>query len=169
MHHGIPPAFVLLAAREPSRRLLASPCWPPPAILPQVTKEEYAKHGGPALGERLAAQLRQQGLNPFVIPVGGSSPMGVWGCAAVCGLLLSRAQRVRAAAAGRPAGVRRSSSLAAVLRRHRSPSHSPAAGLALLSRYIEMIRELEGQIAGQGFTDIAMVRRRQVAARTARC
>lgn len=50
-------------------------------LLAQVTKEEYGRYGGPALGERLAAQLRQApwGLNPFVIPVGGSSSMGVWG------------------------------------------------------------------------------------------
>lgn len=47
---------------------------------PQVTKEEYGQYGGPALGERLAGQLRRErGLNPFVIPVGGSSSMGVWG------------------------------------------------------------------------------------------
>ncbi len=45
-----------------------------------MTKEEYGQYGGPALGERLAAQLRRErGLNPFVIPVGGSSSMGVWG------------------------------------------------------------------------------------------
>lgn len=46
----------------------------------QVTKEEYARYGGPALGELLAEQLRRErGLNPYVIPVGGSSSMGVWG------------------------------------------------------------------------------------------
>lgn len=45
----------------------------------QVTKEEYGRHGGVALGERLAQQLRAEGHNPFVIPVGGSSPLGVWG------------------------------------------------------------------------------------------
>ena len=52
-----------------------------PRACRQVTKEEYGKYGGPALGERLAAQLRQApwGLNPFVIPVGGSNAMGVWG------------------------------------------------------------------------------------------
>jgi hypothetical protein len=63
--------------------LFAHPCDVPPtctAIVPQVTKEEYGQYGGPALGERLAAQLRRErGLNPFVIPVGGSSSMGVWG------------------------------------------------------------------------------------------
>ncbi|EFN58625.1 hypothetical protein CHLNCDRAFT_34235 [Chlorella variabilis] len=77
-------------------RLIGAHIW-------QVTKEEYGRYGGPALGERLAAQLRQApwGLNPFVIPVGGSSSMGVWG-------------------------------------------------------YLEMMREVEQQIVGQGFTDIAM-------------
>lgn len=50
------------------------------SLLPyQVTKEEYGQYGGPALGEKLAAQLRDQGLNPYVIPVGGSSSTGVWG------------------------------------------------------------------------------------------
>ncbi|PSC68993.1 pyridoxal phosphate [Micractinium conductrix] len=68
----------------------------------QVTKEEYGRFGGAALGERLAEKLRsERGLNPFVIPVGGSSSMGCWG-------------------------------------------------------YVEMMHELEQQIAGQGFTDIAM-------------
>ncbi|KAI3436499.1 hypothetical protein D9Q98_005916 [Chlorella vulgaris] len=67
----------------------------------QVTKEEYGQYGGPALGEKLAAQLRDQGLNPYVIPVGGSSSTGVWG-------------------------------------------------------YLDMVHELEQQIEGQGFTDIAM-------------
>ncbi|KAI7843891.1 hypothetical protein COHA_002435 [Chlorella ohadii] len=75
-------------------RLIGAHIW-------QVTKEEYGRHGGVALGERLAQQLRAQGHNPFVIPVGGSSPMGVWG-------------------------------------------------------YIEMVHELEQQIAGQGFTDLVM-------------
>lgn len=56
---------------------MTPPC---PARRPQVTKEEYGRHGGAALGERLAAHLRRErGLNPFVIPVGGSSAMGVWG------------------------------------------------------------------------------------------
>lgn len=68
----------------------------------QVTKEEYGRYGGPALGARMAEQLRRErGLNPFVIPVGGSSAMGCWG-------------------------------------------------------YLEMVRELEQQIEGQGYTDIAM-------------
>ena len=70
----------------------------------QVTKEEYARLGGVALGELLAAQLRAEGRNPYVIPVGGSSPLGCWG-------------------------------------------------------YVEAVRELKAQIEGQGFTDIAMVRR----------
>ena len=80
LHAGSRP----LAARAPAPDPLPSPpTHPPPAKstnqLGQVTKEEYGRFGGPALGERLAAQLRAQGLNPFVIPVGGSSSMGVWG------------------------------------------------------------------------------------------
>ncbi len=35
--------------------------------------------GSVALGEQLAQQLRGQGLNPCVIPVGGSNSLGCWG------------------------------------------------------------------------------------------
>ena len=72
------------------------PCWL------KITKEEYGKYGGQALGQKLVDILTSQGKKPYLIPVGGSSPLGCWG-------------------------------------------------------YLEMIRELEGQIAGQGFTDVAMV------------
>ena len=46
-----------------------------------MTKEEYGRHGGAALGEHLAAQLRGEpwNLNPYVVPVGGSSSIGCWG------------------------------------------------------------------------------------------
>ncbi|KAK9798127.1 hypothetical protein WJX73_003347 [Symbiochloris irregularis] len=45
----------------------------------QVTKEEYVQHGSMALAETLATQLRAKGLNPCIIPVGGSSALGTWG------------------------------------------------------------------------------------------
>jgi hypothetical protein len=45
-----------------------------------VSKEEYARTGGLALGQQLAAQLsKERGANPYIIPVGGSSPLGTWG------------------------------------------------------------------------------------------
>jgi hypothetical protein len=44
-----------------------------------VTKGEYASLGSPALGAELVAQLRGQGRNPFLIPVGGSNALGTWG------------------------------------------------------------------------------------------
>lgn len=58
-----------------------SPCCAAlPAPTPgQVTKEEYAAKGAPALGSALLQQLRSQGANPYYIPVGGSSALGVWG------------------------------------------------------------------------------------------
>lgn len=62
-----------------SRRPCSVPCAPLTCSSPQVTKEEYGRYGSVALGERLAQQLRAEGHNPFVIPVGGSSSMGVWG------------------------------------------------------------------------------------------
>ena len=49
------------------------------AHIHQCTKEEYTKVGSVALGEQLAQQLRGQGLNPCVIPVGGSNSLGCWG------------------------------------------------------------------------------------------
>lgn len=48
-------------------------------IFCQVTKEEYAAKGATALGSALVQQLSSQGLNPYYIPVGGSSALGVWG------------------------------------------------------------------------------------------
>lgn len=48
-------------------------------MLVQVTKEEYVQHGSVALAETLATKLRAQGLNPYIIPVGGSSALGTWG------------------------------------------------------------------------------------------
>ena len=45
----------------------------------QVTKDEYARLGGMALAELLAQQLRDAGRNPYIIPVGGSNPLGCWG------------------------------------------------------------------------------------------
>ena len=67
----------------------------------QVTKEEYGRLGGPALGERLAAQLREErGLNPCIIPVGGSSATGCWGYLEMAAELQRQQQELAAAAAG---------------------------------------------------------------------
>jgi len=49
------------------------------AHIHQVTKEEYTRVGSVALGEQLEADLRAQGRNPYVIPVGGSNSLGCWG------------------------------------------------------------------------------------------
>lgn len=49
------------------------------AVVHQVTKEEYQKVGSVALGRQLEGELRAQGLNPYVIAVGGSTPLGTWG------------------------------------------------------------------------------------------
>lgn len=46
---------------------------------PQVTKEEYASAGSLELGQQLLQQLRAQGKNPYLIPVGGSNALGTWG------------------------------------------------------------------------------------------
>ena len=35
--------------------------------------------GSVALGQQLLQQLQKQGLNPAVIPVGGSNSLGTWG------------------------------------------------------------------------------------------
>ena len=35
--------------------------------------------GSVALGQQLLEQLRGQGLNPCVLPVGGSNALGTWG------------------------------------------------------------------------------------------
>jgi 1-aminocyclopropane-1-carboxylate deaminase/D-cysteine desulfhydrase-like pyridoxal-dependent ACC family enzyme len=45
----------------------------------QVSKAEYLEHGSVALAQNLADQLRSDGLNPYVIPVGGSNALGCWG------------------------------------------------------------------------------------------
>ena len=45
----------------------------------QVSKAEYVQHGSPALGLKLAKQLRSDGKNPYLIPVGGSNALGCWG------------------------------------------------------------------------------------------
>jgi 1-aminocyclopropane-1-carboxylate deaminase/D-cysteine desulfhydrase-like pyridoxal-dependent ACC family enzyme len=44
-----------------------------------VTAEEYNKLGGPFFTNSLASQLRKEGKNPFIIPVGGSNPVGSFG------------------------------------------------------------------------------------------
>lgn len=44
-----------------------------------VTKEEYARVGSRALTSQLERQLRGRGLDPYVIPVGGSNGLGTWG------------------------------------------------------------------------------------------
>jgi len=44
-----------------------------------VTKEEYSRIGQAALAANLLEKLQSQGLNPYVIPVGGSSALGTWG------------------------------------------------------------------------------------------
>lgn len=49
------------------------------AHIHQVTKEEYQRVGSSALGQQLEAQLRAQGRNPYVVAVGGSTPLGTWG------------------------------------------------------------------------------------------
>jgi D-cysteine desulfhydrase family pyridoxal phosphate-dependent enzyme len=49
------------------------------AHLHLVTKEEYTRVGQAALSANLCEKLQSQGLNPYVIPVGGSSALGTWG------------------------------------------------------------------------------------------
>ncbi|MEW5309824.1 MAG: hypothetical protein WDW38_001678 [Sanguina aurantia] len=49
------------------------------ATLHMVTKEEYASAGSLELGQQLLQQLRAQGKNPYLIPVGGSNALGTWG------------------------------------------------------------------------------------------
>lgn len=44
-----------------------------------VTPEEYHELGGPFFTNNLACQLRNEGKNPFIIPVGGSNPTGSFG------------------------------------------------------------------------------------------
>ncbi|GLC33023.1 hypothetical protein PLESTB_000379600 [Pleodorina starrii] len=49
------------------------------AQLHLVTKEEYGTMGSGPLLEQLRLELAAAGRRPYVIPVGGSSPLGVWG------------------------------------------------------------------------------------------
>eukprot|EP00200_Dunaliella_tertiolecta_P017376 CAMPEP_0202408768 /NCGR_PEP_ID=MMETSP1128-20130828/15516_1 /ASSEMBLY_ACC=CAM_ASM_000463 /TAXON_ID=3047 /ORGANISM="Dunaliella tertiolecta, Strain CCMP1320" /LENGTH=347 /DNA_ID=CAMNT_0049013985 /DNA_START=377 /DNA_END=1417 /DNA_ORIENTATION=- len=49
------------------------------ATLHLVTKEEYAREGSMRLGQAVVDQLRAQGKNPYLVPVGGSSALGTWG------------------------------------------------------------------------------------------
>lgn len=44
-----------------------------------VSPGTYHRIGGPALCGHLEEKLRQSGLNPYVIPVGGSNPLGALG------------------------------------------------------------------------------------------
>jgi 1-aminocyclopropane-1-carboxylate deaminase/D-cysteine desulfhydrase-like pyridoxal-dependent ACC family enzyme len=44
-----------------------------------VSTSNYARFGSDALTSILESQLRAQGKNPFVIPVGGSDSLGCWG------------------------------------------------------------------------------------------
>ncbi|CAN4085429.1 unnamed protein product [Withania somnifera] len=44
-----------------------------------VSKEEYAKVGSEALTKLLKEKLLNEGRKPYVIPVGGSNPLGTWG------------------------------------------------------------------------------------------
>ena len=48
-------------------------------VLVQVTKQEYASQGWRKLTSRLAADLKEKGHRPYVIPVGGSNALGTWG------------------------------------------------------------------------------------------
>ena len=42
--------------------------------------DEYIRHGSQELGRKLHASLvSERGLNPMVIPVGGSNALGTWG------------------------------------------------------------------------------------------
>ena len=49
------------------------------AHIHKVSKEEYVREGSVRLCEILAEKLRQQGKRPYIIPVGGSNPLGSWG------------------------------------------------------------------------------------------
>lgn len=44
-----------------------------------VSKEEYARVGQVKLAQLLAAELIAAGKKPYIVPVGGSSPLGTWG------------------------------------------------------------------------------------------
>ena len=49
------------------------------AHIHQVTKEEYVKHGSVHLGNLVVEQLKKEGKNPALIPVGGSNAIGTFG------------------------------------------------------------------------------------------
>lgn len=63
------------------------------AQLRTVSTAEYAEHGSVALGTRLEAELRAQGRNPYVIPVGGSNAVGTWGYLAAVDELAGQLQQ----------------------------------------------------------------------------
>ncbi|KAH7446110.1 hypothetical protein KP509_01G039500 [Ceratopteris richardii] len=44
-----------------------------------VSKEEYRQHGSEMLGKMLKKKLLSEGRAPYLIPVGGSNSLGVWG------------------------------------------------------------------------------------------
>lgn len=44
-----------------------------------VTTSQYAQYGSEYLLHQLAEQLQMEGRNPYVIPVGGSCPLGSFG------------------------------------------------------------------------------------------
>ena len=49
--------------------------------------------GSVALGQQLQQQLQKQGLNPTVIPVGGSNSLGTWGYLEAAQELASQKQK----------------------------------------------------------------------------
>ena len=49
------------------------------ATIKTVSVQEYQRVGSAALTEQVAEELRSQGRNPYVIPVGGSNTCGTWG------------------------------------------------------------------------------------------
>ena len=49
------------------------------ATLHMVSRAEYTRVGSAALLAALGAQLRAEGRKPYLIPVGGSTPLGTWG------------------------------------------------------------------------------------------
>ncbi|XP_050219154.1 bifunctional D-cysteine desulfhydrase/1-aminocyclopropane-1-carboxylate deaminase, mitochondrial [Mercurialis annua] len=44
-----------------------------------ISKEEYSQLGSVSLTKILQEKLQKEGRKPYVIPVGGSNPMGTWG------------------------------------------------------------------------------------------
>ena len=49
------------------------------AKIKTVTISQYAQYGSSRILESLAEQLRHEGRNPYVIPVGGSNTLGAFG------------------------------------------------------------------------------------------